>query len=278
MSFGTGVFDTPGRGNGGEGAEVNDVYAAKHEDEFEAVEVTLFGGGRSRHREQGAQLLDGQRTFARLFRNDFELAERIAGDYLIIERIIEHGTDISEVDIASVARWGGLREPSVKGTKPLHGDVLECESIKTIIKVHANTRKGCAIDTLCAGRAASHKGVEPGEESYTLLFGRFGIEFGKDTVLDVASAKSSQFPGRGEPEQNCVHGDFLFGKQGVELLLARMSDHDLPPCIPLGGQDRKIGREQGADTFKSENEFEGSRRAGSGVAAVKIKASCYHKP
>ena len=62
------------------------------------------------------------------------------------------------------------------------------------------------------------------------------------------------------------------------LLLARMADHDLPPRIPLGGEQGNVGGDKGADTFTGENEFEGSERAVSGAAAVKIEVGSYHKP
>ena len=104
------------------------------------------------------------------------------------------------------------------------------------------------------------------------------MELGKNKPPDIASAKPTQFPGRGEPEQNGVDGDFLLGKQRVELLLACMTDYDLPPGVPLGGEQGDVGGNEGADTFECKNDFEGSRRAGSTVAAIKIKASCYHKP
>lgn len=102
-------------------------------------------------------MLDGKRTFSRLFRNDFELAERIAGDYLIVESVIENGADISEVDIPGIARGGGLGKKLIKVAQPLHRYVLECESVKAFIKIRTHTRKSGKVDALGAGRTTGNK-------------------------------------------------------------------------------------------------------------------------
>lgn len=259
----------------GEVAEVNAVYTAQAKDEFESVNILLdirLNGGI----EQQTQLLNGKGAFGCSNGANFETAERIGRRYLIVKSIIEHSTDIAQMNVASIGGGSSSSEIVVESREPVFGYVIKAECINFIGGEAANTRECVEIHftrgvVFGVGEAeeASHKEIFIGS-----ILGR--SERSQNAIFDGGGRERSSLTGLDQREHCEVHVRFETRDESVEPLALGVIDDVEGAFIPLRREQRDTGGNVGGGVAFVDCDFQRSRKARTDSTSVEIKICSSH--
>ena len=191
-----------------------------------------------------SQLLDGIGTLGGGYRAHHELSEGIVCRDVIVDGIVEHGTDISEVDAPGVLRRLVLHEERVELRQPVLVDFIKGKGGNLAV-ILLEPLVGLVVDFPCALLLARvHVALEASKEQATIA--GLGVELFEDSVLDLYGSLLDEFPVRGHSEQEVVNLLLLRLNVGIERsLVGIVLDATVFP-VPLAGQDANVeGNESG---------------------------------
>ena len=133
----------------GEREQVTDVYAKEAEGEAKAIHITLLPR-KHREGEERTQLFNREVTLGSFLRTDLELAEGVKGCHFLVDGIVEHSANVTQVYVAGIDRRGLLGEMDEKGLQPVARDGREAEGRGGGLKLTDAPPRGIVYFT-CAG-------------------------------------------------------------------------------------------------------------------------------
>ena len=133
---------------GGKVTEVYDINPYKQEAKAECIEISL-PPWLYVSRENLSEFFRGQIALRSCDGSDAVATERVQGRYLVIECIIENGTDVTEVDVTCINAWRGGGTPTEEAIEPCLADIGKVE-VRGVLVVSRYLHPRCFINVACA--------------------------------------------------------------------------------------------------------------------------------
>lgn len=215
--------------------EVYEIHADQAERQLEASHVLLLPRFHRKGKE-GTEHLHGHRTLHGSLVFYFEATERIRRRDAVIDGIIEHSPEITQVDGSAVCmRATIIHEPAVETNKPVLGDSFETQRGRVRIKSLHLPQGGRVKLTGALCPALGDIVLEA--RHHQLRTVDLGRQNSLDLLLHFGEGQAKEITRGRETKKEIVHRGLPFHEVGVYSLTIGETDNTLSLGVPLGRKD-----------------------------------------